>query len=140
MYGATPTIPLGTIDESNYTLTSATITSGVTYAQDMEKFILSVLEKWAGKKIGMYISYKGVAHLSATNPYRLFIPQMEAVARKYSIPLLNLFDGSNIPQWNQTLVNTYFFKNGGATGDGTHLNSLGYNLIEPKIEAWVKSL
>lgn len=140
MYGKKPKKPLGKIDEDDYTVTAQNCDTS-TYSGEMEKFILQCLNRWSGKKLGFIISFKAVAHLDSSNPYRQFTKQMLACCRKYSIPVLNLQEESTIPCYTQKDIDEYFYKRGTAPhGDGIHLNAKGNAIISSKIEAWMKTL
>lgn len=140
MYTKKPKKPLGTIDENDYTVTVQNCDTS-TYSGEMEKLVLQCIERWNGKKLGFIISYKAVAHLSDSNPYRQFTKQMLACCRKYSIPVLNLQEESTIPCYTQAYIDEYFCKKDGtAHGDGIHLNAKGNAIISAKIEAWMKTL
>lgn len=127
--------PLGEINEFNYMTLEQIETLPNTYAKDLERALYRIVTQCSGKKIGVIFPYKAVDHLSETNAFRVFRPQVMACCRKYNIPVFDNFDGCNIPSWHTELKKDYYFQN-----DNTHLNAKGYDLITPPIEAWMKTL
>ena len=129
------TQPLGEINEFNYMTLEQIEALPSTYAKDLERALYIIATECPGKKIGVIFPYKAVAHLSETNAFRVFKPQVLACCRKYNIPVFDNFDGCNIPSWNETLRIPFY-----ATNDTVHLAKQGYDLITPPIEAWMKTL
>ena len=127
--------PLGEINEFNYMRLQQIEALPDTYAKDLERALYRIVTECTGKKIGVIFPYKAVAHLSETNAFRVFRPQVLACCRKYNIPVFDNFDGCNIPSWHSELRKEYYFQN-----DSVHLNAKGYDLITPPIEAWMKTL
>ena len=127
--------PLGEIDEFNYMTLEQIEKLPSTYAKDLERALYRIATECVGKKIGVIFPYKAVAHLSETNAFRVFKPQVMACCRKYNIPVFDNFDGCNIPSWNETLRIPFY-----ATDDTVHLAKQGYDLITPPIETWMKTL
>lgn len=137
LYGETSQLgkPLGEIDEFNYLTLEQINSLPNSYAKDLEKALYRIATECHGKKIGVIFPYKAVAHLSPTNGFVAFRPQVMACCRKYNIPVFDNFDGCNIPSWHEELRRQYYFEN-----DGVHLNAKGYDVITPSIENWMKSL
>ena len=127
--------PLGEINEFNYMTLEQIEALPNTYAKDLERALYRIATECVGKKIGVIFPYKAVAHLTETNAFRVFKPQVMACCRKYNIPVFDNFDGCNIPSWSETLRIPFY-----ATDDTVHLAKQGYNLITPPIEAWMKTL
>lgn len=127
--------PLGEINEFNYMRLQQIEELPNTYAKDLERALYRIVTQCTGKKIGVVFPYKAVAHLSETNAFRVFRPQVMACCRKYNIPVFDNFDGCNIPSWHTELRKDYYVEN-----DTVHLNAKGYDLITPPIEAWMKTL
>lgn len=137
LYGETSQLskPLGEINEFNYMTLEEINALPNTYAKDLERALYRIATECHGKKIGVIFPYKAVAHLSPTNGFVAFRPQVMACCRKYNIPVFDNFDGCNIPSWHEELRRQYYFEN-----DGVHLNAKGYDVITPSIENWMKSL
>lgn len=129
------TKPLGEINEFNYMTLEQIEALPNTYAKDLERALYRIATECVGKKIGVIFPYKAVSHLSETNAFRVFKPQVMACCRKYNIPVFDNFDGCNIPSWNEALRVPFY-----ATDDTVHLAKQGYDLITPPIEAWMKTL
>ena len=128
---------LGNIDEFTYYNSDNEIISalGNTYAKDMELCIFNITKRWQGKKIGLMFPYKSVDMLKENNAFRVFREQVFKCCRKYNISVFDNFDGCNIQSYRQEFVEKYFFEQ-----DGVHLNNLGYEIITPPIENWMKTL
>lgn len=137
LYGETSQLgkPLGEIDEFNYLTLEQIDSLPNSYAKDLEKALYRIATECHGKKIGVIFPYKAVAHLSPTNGFVAFRPQVMACCRKYNIPVFDNFDGCNIPSWHEELRKDYYVEN-----DTVHLNAKGYDVITPSIENWMKSL
>ena len=129
------TQPLGEINEFNYMTLEQIEALPNSYAKDLERALYRIVTECVGKKIGVIFPYKAVDHLSETNAFRVFKPQVMACCRKYNIPVIDNFDGCNIPSWSETLRIPFY-----ATDDTVHLAKQGYDLITPPIEAWMKTL
>ena len=129
--------PLGEIDEFNFYNSHEEIEKahGNTYAKDLEIALYHITKRWQGKKIGVIFPYKSVAMLRENNAFRVFREQVFKCCRKYNIPIFDNFDSSNIQSHRQEFVDKYFFEK-----DGCHLNKLGYEIITPPIESWIKTL
>lgn len=127
--------PLGEINEFNYMTLEQIEALPNSYAKDLERALYRIANECTGNKIGVIFPYKAVAHLSETNAFRVFRPQVLACCRKYNIPVFDNFDGCNIPSWSDTLRVPFY-----ATNDTVHLAKQGYDLITPPIEAWMKTL
>ena len=139
LYGTVSSLSkqLGTIDEYTYYNSVEEIEAalGNTFAKDLEKCIYKITERWVGKKIGVMFPYKSVAMLKEDNAFRVFREQVFKCCRKYNVPVFDNFDSCNIQSYRTDFVEKYYFEQ-----DGTHLNSLGYDLICPSIESWINSL
>lgn len=65
-----------------------------------------------------------------------YVNALKDIAKYYSIPLLNLFDESNLRPWDESFKNKYFHNQ-----DGIHPLSTGHQLfLAPKICDFIKSL
>ncbi len=67
--------------------------------------------------------------------YRQYVELLKEVAKRYSIPFLNLFEGSNLRPWDATFKANYF-KN----GDGTHPNTAGHRRIAGIMQSFIEKL
>ena len=135
--------PLGEVDEfTYYNSVDEIIALGNTYAVDLEKVLYSIVTKWNGKKIGLMFPYKSVDMLRQNNAFRKFREQVFKCCRKYNIAVFDNFDSCNIPSWTQEYIDKYFFHgdDNQEHGDRVHLNNLGYSIICPRIENWLKTL
>ena len=135
---------LGVIDEFTYYNSIAEIESalGDTHARELEKCLYSIVTRWNGKKIGLMFPYKSADMLNENNAFRKFREQVFKCCRKYNIAVFDNFDSCNIPSWTQEYIDKYFWHgdDNKEHGDGVHLNNLGYSIICPRIENWIKTL
>ena len=67
--------------------------------------------------------------------YRQYVQLLQNVAKRYSIPFLNLFEGSNLRSWEATFKANYF-KN----GDGVHPNTAGHRRFAGIIAEFIKGV
>ena len=134
---------LGTIDEFNFynSISEMQTALGNTYAFDLERFLYTIVNKYAGKKIGLMFPYKSVAMKNQNNAFRVFREQVIKCCNKYNIAIFDNFNGCNIPSFTQEQIDQFYFKDTGANhADGVHLNSNGIDLIGNKILQWLNSL
>ena len=134
---------LGVIDEFTYYNSIAEIESalGDTHARDLEKCLYRIVTRWNGKKIGLMFPYKSAGMLKENNAFRKFREQVFKCCRKYNIPVFDNFDSCNIPSWTQDYIDKYFlYDKSTGHADGVHLNKIGYDIICPRIENWLKTL
>lgn len=60
------------------------------------------------------------------------------ICNKWSIPYVDLFNEGNLNFHVTSQRQNYSITNVTPTGDGTHPNLAGYQIITPKIENWMK--
>ena len=65
-----------------------------------------------------------------------YVNVLKNIAEYYSLPYLDLFNGSNLRPWDSNIKNLYY-----NNADGVHPNTLGHKkYIAPKIENFIKSM
>ena len=105
-----------------------------TYCGALEKLFYTALTNWTGKKIGFIIPHK-MGSVSGISQMNVYHEKARDICKKWSIPFIDLFNistlNSNIPAVKSALF---------APNDTWHLSSAGYEVITPKIEAWLKTL
>jgi hypothetical protein len=118
---------LGTIS-TGYTATL----DDTTFSGALESTFKQAILKFPGKKIGYIVAHKMGTGAQADNR-KAFFDRAIQICVKWGIPYINLWDTSylnpSIPE-----VNTAYYS------DGQHLLSSGYDVLTPKIEAWMKTL
>lgn len=67
--------------------------------------------------------------------YRQYVQLLQNVAQRYSIPFLNLFEGSNLRPWEATFKANYF-----RNGDGVHPNTAGHRRFAGIIAEFIKGV
>ena len=72
---------------------------------------------------------------NVTTQLNTYLEGIKTIAKKYSIPVLDLFYESNMFPWNDNFK-TMFFVN----SDGTHPNTEGNKRFAYKIEEFLKTL
>jgi lysophospholipase L1-like esterase len=115
----------GTISDT-YT---AEFDNTASYCEAFEYMIQKCIEQWSSARIGVIIPHKVTS--SRIPPYQELARQ---ICKKWSIPYIDLFNESGMTVQIQAHAQLYF-------SDGaTHLTDAGYDMITPKIEAWMKTL
>lgn len=106
-----------------------------TFCGALESLFYSALSSWVGKKIGFIIPHK-MGSVSGQELMNTYHEKAREICHKWSIPYIDLYYestlNSNIPNQLSSL-----FANG---SDTWHLSAEGYDVITPKIEAWMKTL
>lgn len=68
-----------------------------------------------------------------------YVDGIKQIAKRYSIPVLDLYSESNMRPWDETFrVN--FYKEGTVQDSGTHPNSAGHRRFAPQVVEFVKRL
>ena len=70
-----------------------------------------------------------------TTNYQKYIDGIKTIAANNSVPVLDLFTGSNLYPWNESFKSSFF-----VSGDGVHPNTDGNKQFANKIEEFIKSL
>ena len=75
-------------------------------------------------------------HSTNANACIEYVKALENVAKYYSLPYLNLFDGSNLRPWDSWFNKTYY-----KDSDGTHPNSEAHKkFIYPKFKKFIETI
>lgn len=127
-------VPLGEITE-NYNKELDTST----FCGAMEQLLKDSILKWKGKKIGFICTYK--VHDADTIldsgdimwDFKSYMDKAKEICNKWSVPYCDLYNDSGLCLKLDDIANTY-------SDGGTHVNELGYHIIFPKIDAWLKTL
>lgn len=107
----------------------------------------SLARKYAGKgtRLLLIAPYRAPSQDGENNAYRLLLPSIFAIARKWGYQILDNFTSSPIPYWDRTLAEPYMWHrtasdNGGEVVDDTHLGLAGNKRITPAIVTALEQL
>lgn len=107
----------------------------------------SLARKYAGKgtRLLLIAPYRAPSQDGENNAYRLLLPSIFAIARKWGYQILDNFTSSPIPYWDRTLAEPYMWHrtandNGGEGVDDTHLGLAGNKRVTPAIVAALEQL
>lgn len=100
----------------------------------------SLAREYAGKgtRLLLIAPYRAPSQDGENNAYRLLLPSIFAIARKWGYRILDNFTSSPIPYWDRTLAEPYMWHrtandNGGEGVDDTHLGLAGNKRVTPAI-------
>lgn len=127
-------VPLGEITK-NYNKELDTST----FCGAMEQLLKDAILKWKGKKIGFICTYK--VHDADTIidsgdimwDFKSYMDKAKEICDKWSVPYCDLYNESGLCLKLDDIANAY-------SDGGTHVNELGYRIIFPKIDSWLKTL
>lgn len=127
-------VPLGEITK-NYNKELDTST----FCGAMEQMFKDAILKWQGKKIGFICTYKVHDADTILNSgdimwdFKSYMDKAKEICDKWSVPYCDLYNESGLCLKLDDIAHTY-------SDGGTHVNELGYRIIFPKIDAWLKTL
>lgn len=127
-------VPLGEITK-NYNEELDTST----FCGAMEQLLKDAILKWKGKKIGFICTYKVhdadtiISSGEIVWDFKSYMDKAKEICNKWSVPYCDLYNDSGLCLKLDDIANTY-------SDGGTHVNELGYRIIFPKIDAWLKTL
>jgi len=118
-----------------------TITAGYNDTLDLftfcgaaEYMCKTALSKYAGKKVCFLIAY------NIGDPWGVWADKLEEVCKKWGMPYFDLRTNAGFNLVNNELGLIYGVSTGVGTYDGWHCNVEAYDLLAPKIEAFLKQL
>ena len=134
---------LGTFDETDFTGPF----DDTTFYGAMDSLCKKALTYFPKAKIGFIVAHKmGKGFTSYTKNRNDYFTYASRVCKKWGIPVLNLWEDGQLrpdlismydPTYNTIETAT---EHGLCYYDGQHLTAYGYDVISPKIEAFMKSL
>lgn len=133
----------GTIDSADFSGNY----DDTTFCGACESLFFKAIHYYPKTKIGFIIAPKmGVENNhTVSNKRRAYFLKMIEICKKWGIPYLDLWDGCPL----NPRLEVYYDGNLDAQGnrdagkayvDGQHLTKVGYDIISPKIEAWIRTL
>ncbi|HAE24334.1 MAG TPA: hypothetical protein DCG33_03245 [Prevotellaceae bacterium] len=134
---------LGTFDEADFTGPF----EDTTFYGAMDSWCKKALTYFPKAKIGFIVAQKmGLGFTGYTKNRYDYFTYAEKVCKKWGIPVINLWDSGQLrpdvesnynPTYNTIQTAT---EHGYSYYDGQHLTAYGYDVISPKITAWMKTL
>ncbi len=121
-------VPLGAISDGYADTLDVT-----TFCGAMEKMLKESILNWKGGKIGFICTYKIKGADNSAWNFKSYIDKAKEICDKWSVPYCDLYNGSGLCLKLDDIANAY-------SDGGTHVNKLGYRIIFPKIDAWLKTL
>ena len=110
----------------------------------MHLFFTTLFTKFNGVRVGIIepINWKNSNTLTE---FPLYLKALEDTAKLFNVPILKLYDETNLRPNNSTFLNTYYVADGlGNNGEidtsGIHPNSAGHKLFYKRIEEFIKTL
>ena len=127
---------MGSVNDGNAPLGNYDDVGTDTLAGCINKTINAILTQNPSAKIGI-ISMLPINSRNATieGLFRDITDLQMKIAKYWSIPYLNLFDGSNLRPWDGFFNQTYYYN-----ADGCHPNEKGYMFFLNKIIEFLKSI
>lgn len=108
-----------------------------TFCGALESMFRYITLNFKGKKCGFINIFKVP---SCTNQ-KYYVPKIIDICKKWQIPMLDLYNESDLNYYLDSIRQEYSqITELRPDGDGLHPNSNGYNLLQRKIETWIKSL
>lgn len=138
--GTLPT-SLGTLDMSDF----SGVYDDTNFTGALDQLFFKATSYYPNAKIGFIIAQKmgvvseGRTYTQEDNNRRMFFERAMDVCNKWGIPYINLWDGCPLNPSLAAYYNTEVTTNNSYT-DGQHLTAKGYDIITPKIEAWIRTL
>lgn len=134
---------LGTFSETDFTGPF----DDTTFYGAMDSWCKKALTYFPKAKIGFIIAHKmGTNFVTYVKNRYDYFTYAEKVCKKWGIPVINLWETGQLRPDVESNYNPIYntietaTEHGYLYYDGQHLTAYGYDLISPKIEAWMKSL
>lgn len=135
---------IGTLDVNDYSGSY----DDTTFTGALDSLFYKALNYYPNAKIGFIIAQKmGVSndYTSTGNIRRKFFERAMDVCKKWGISYINLWDNSplnpKLPCYYNSSLDEQGNRDGGyAYTDGQHLTGIGYDIISPAIESWIRTL
>lgn len=106
-----------------------------TFSGALEWIFNYCLNNFGGKKVGYIVTPK--INAGSRNFYQ-YMDRAKEICKKWSIPYVDLFNNSDLNYFVTSQKQNYSITTVTPSGDGTHPNLAGYEIITPIIENWLK--
>ena len=143
-------VPAGNPKISDYNIgDSETAYDTSTFYGALNMLFYKATKYYPKNKIGFIIAQKmgddGSGYAASTNKRRQYFDMCIEICIKWGIPYIDLWNmGQLVPRanvfYNRSMTSQQNWDNGYAYSDGQHLTNVGYDIITPKIEAWMRML
>lgn len=116
-----------------------------TFCGAVDTMFYKAVSYWPKAKIGFIVAMQmGTNNASSANRRRYF-NEIEAIAKKWHIPVLDLWDESQMDArltiyYDPSMTSAENVAAGKCYYDGQHPTSYGYDLMQGKIDNWIHSL
>lgn len=115
-----------------------------TFSGAFETLLYKAVSYYPTAKIGYIVAQK-MGRNGGDAIRRAYFDRAVELCQKWGIPYIDLWHGSHlntaiVSHWNPALSKEENVAAGSLYSDGQHLTSIGYEVITPKIEAWMKTL
>ena len=135
---------LGVLDISDYDGTY----DDTTFYGALDSLFYKALNYYPNAKIGFIIAHRmggGTYNFGDTNKRRSYFLKAIEVCKKWAIPYIDLWETCTLTPalscfYDKSMTKDENIAAGKAYTDGQHLSDVGYDIITPKIEAWIKTL
>lgn len=135
---------IGVFDVNDY----SGIYDDTNFTGALDSLFYKAINYYPTAKIGFIIAQKmGVSndYTTTSNIRRIYFERAMDVCKKWGIPYINLWDNSalnpKLPCFFDSSLDAQGNRDGGyAYTDGQHLTGKGYDIVSPKIEAWMRTL
>ena len=99
----------------------------------------NLFEKMPGAKVGVVLPcpWGSYPPNDKTNIMALYCEALKEIAGEYSIPVLDLYHGSNMRPWDDTFRSLYYTRDDGGT---THPDENGHKILANKFKMFIQSL
>lgn len=127
----------GTVGISKLGLPTDTTTD--TICGCMNITIEKIFERIPGARIGIVLPcpWGNCPPYQQENPMAKYSEALREVAKRYSIPVLDLYYGSNLRPWDETFKNLYYKRD---EGNYVHPDEDGHKILANKFKMFIQSL
>lgn len=124
---------------SGVDLGSVTDTGTDTLCGCMHKTIQNLFSVMPGARLGIVLPTPWIGHQpnNKDDAMAKYCEALKEIAGHYSIPVLDLYHGSNLRPWDATFRSLYYKKD---DGNGVHPDEDGHALIANKFKMFIQSL
>lgn len=117
-----------------------------TFLGALDSIFYRATKYWCGKKIGFIIAHKMGPEPERAENRRLYFDKCAEVAKKWGIPVLDLWNGCYLNPFVKWMYNSERTPeenkdaNDGFYSDGQHMTEKGYDFTAEIVEKWLRTL
>ena len=129
----------GSGNDLSLTLGTPTDSTTDTICGCMNKTFETLFERIPGAKVGVVLPcpWGPYAPTIQDNKMMLYAEALREVAKRYSIPVLDLYYGSNLRPWDETFKELYYKRD---DGNSVHPDEDGHKILANKFKMFIQSL